>query len=42
VRMGDFIAPLFRTALGTAEYQRRRSRRTTRSSERQSMERSGG
>jgi nitric oxide reductase NorD protein len=39
-QMAHTIAPLFRAALGTAEYQRRRSQRTTRSSERQSMERS--
>jgi nitric oxide reductase NorD protein len=40
MQMSNAIAPLFRVALGTAEYQRRRSQRTTRSNERQSMERS--
>ena len=34
------IAPLFRAALGTAEFQRRRSQRVTRSMERLSIERS--
>jgi len=36
--MGPLIAPLFRAALGTAEYQRRRSERSTRATERLSME----
>ena len=38
--MAGVIAPLFRAALGTAEFQRRRSERVTRSTERLSMERS--
>ena len=38
--MAGAIAPLFRAALGTAEFQRRRSERVTRSTERLSMERS--
>jgi nitric oxide reductase NorD protein len=38
--MAAAIAPLLRAALGTAEYQRRRSERVTRSTERLSMERS--
>ena len=39
--MADGIAPLFRAALGTAEIQRRRSERITRSTELLSIERSG-
>jgi nitric oxide reductase NorD protein len=39
-QMAGAIAPLFRAALGTAELQRRRSERVTRSAERLSMERS--
>jgi nitric oxide reductase NorD protein len=38
--MAGVIAPLFRAALGTAELQRRRSARVTRSTERLSIERS--
>ncbi len=38
--MVDTIAPLFRAALGTAEFQRRRSKRVTRSTELLSMGRS--
>jgi nitric oxide reductase NorD protein len=38
--MAGALAPLFRAALGTAEFQRRRSQRVTRSTERLSMERS--
>lgn len=37
--MAGAIAPLFRAALGTAEFQRRRSERVTRSKERLSIER---
>jgi hypothetical protein len=39
--MASAIGPLFRAALGTAEVQRRRSERVTRSTELLSIERSG-
>ncbi len=39
-RMAGAIGPLFRAALGTAEFQRRRSERVMRSTERLAMERS--